>query len=220
MSTLYLIDLFSDTINDVLTSRGVTPTRITGNYVVRVDDDIPVRDPVDLADLLNQKYQGILGTHGLFTDIAYDDMLDAAGVNLTLSRGVCTGDKGSVGLYPTDDFTTATPPVLQTNPHGFIWSGSGAGPVQAIVTYELFTYVDDDPAGEPFQRSFQELPPDTDVEVEVSFDGGATFFSTMNRALVSIPITSRGTQVVLRFTRTTPVSSASRVFIGSWAVLY
>jgi hypothetical protein len=211
--------LFNDDINDVVTPQSVPPsTLITGNYVVRVADDTAVRNPSNLGDLLAKKYQAILGMHGLFTQVTYDTFFDAANVNLTNSRGVFTGLKGHVGLYPVD--LTNPVPVLQTDPYGITWGGPGAGPPQALVTYEVFTYVDDDPADAAFQRRYQELPPDIDVSVDVSFDGGSTFLSIQDKALVSVPLSSRGTQLLLRFTRTSHVDDVARVFIGSWAVLY
>jgi len=219
VSTHYLIDLFTDVINDVVTTTTYPPqTRVTGNYVVRVPDDVSVQDPVDLADLLTKKYQGILGSHGLFTQITYDALLDAANVNLPQSQGVFSGERGLIGLYPTDLVNPT--PFLQTDAFSISWSGGGAGPAQAIVTYELFTYVDVDDADGSFQRYYQELSPDVHVTVEISFDNGVTFLSATDKSLVSIPISARGTQVILRFTRSTDVSSVARVFLGSWAVLY
>jgi len=219
VSTHYLVDLFNDDINDVVTPQNIPPsTVITGNYVVRVADDVAVRNPIDLSDLLNKKYQAILGTHGLFTQVTYDPMFDPDNVNLSSSRGIFTGLKGHVGLYPVD--MTNPAPILQTDPYGITWGGPGAGPSQALVTYEVFAYVDEDPADAAFQRHYQELPPDTDVMVEVSFDGGATFLPVQDKALVSIPISSRGTQLLLKFTRTSYVDSVAKVLIGSWAVLY
>jgi hypothetical protein len=219
VSTHYLIDLFNDDINDVVTPQTFPPsTLITGNYVVRVADDVAVRNPSSLLDLIDKKYQAILGTHGLFTQITYDNLFDATNVNLASSRGIFTGLKGHVGLYPAD--MTNPVPVLQMDPYGITWGGPGVGPSQALVTYEVFTYVDEDPANAAFQRHYQELPPDVDVSVEISFDGGATFLPVQDKALVSVPISSRGTQLLLRFTRLSHVDSVARVLIGSWAVLY
>jgi len=219
MSSHYLISLFDDSITDVLVPTGAPPTSlITGSYVIAVPDDIAVKKPTSLSDLLAKKYQGILGTRGMYSTITYDSMLDATNVDMVLSHGVCTGFKGSICLYPTDPSNPH--PVLVTSAHGITWMGSGAGPTQAMVTYELFTYTDSDPATGSFQRHFQEIPTDHDLTLEVSFNGGATFISTIDKALVTIPPAARGTQLVLRFTRTTNVAVTPRIFIGSWAVLY
>ena len=129
MSTHYLVSLFDDQINGVLAATGAPPmSTVTGNYVIRVPDDVPVKNPTNVADLLNKKYTGILGTHGLFTQIAYDDMLDSLGVNLGASDGITTGDKGVVGIYPTNGAWT---PVFQTTPMGVVWGGPPPGPPQA-----------------------------------------------------------------------------------------
>ncbi len=51
MSTHVLVGLFDDQINGVLTTSGTPPmSTITGNYVIRVPDDIPVRNPTSVAE--------------------------------------------------------------------------------------------------------------------------------------------------------------------------
>jgi hypothetical protein len=219
MSTHYLVDLYNDSINDVITAQGSPLTSaVTGNYVVRVEDGVPVRNPTDLADLLTKKYVGLLGTHGLYTQITYDDMLDPSSVNYTVSTGVFSGLKGAIGIYP---LVTGNPtPLLRTTNHSLTWGGPGVGPTQALLVYELFEYVDTDARGAQFQRSYREVDPDVDVSVEVSFNGGSTWISAHDSDFISIPLVDRGTTLTLRFTRTTDISSRGRVFVGSWAVLY
>jgi len=227
MSTHYLISHFDDQINGVVAATGVNPqTDITGNYVVRIPDDVSVKNPTSLANLLTKKYQGILGTYGSFTQVVYDTMLDATGVDNTselLTTGVTLGDKGTIGLYHTS-LSNPTPhtPMLTTTPEAIIWGGAPPGPAQALLTYELFTYVDTDDKDSAYVRSYKELTPDVDVSVEVSFNGGSSFVATTDKALISVPIPSRGTSVVLRFTRLTAHGGGvpDRVLIGSWAVLF
>jgi hypothetical protein len=220
MSTHFLVNMFTDQINSVVTPPPCPPTsQVVGSYVVRVPDEVPVRNPTGLPDLITKKYAGILGTHGLFTQIVYDDMLDALGVDNTgPSTGVTLGDKGVVGLYPTN----AAPqiPVLQTTPMGIVWGGPPPGPSQALVTYELFEYVDTDNKGLVYARQYREVTPDIDVSCQVSFNNGATFISTTDKALVTIPLAGRGTQIVLKFTRLTSIATRGRVLLGSWAVLF
>ena len=51
MSTHVLVGLFDDQINGVLTTSGTPPmSTITGNYVIRVPDDIPVLDYRELRN--------------------------------------------------------------------------------------------------------------------------------------------------------------------------
>lgn len=218
MSTHYLISLFNDEINDIVAASGTPPqSQITGNYVVRVPDDVSVQSPVDLADLLAKKYAGILGSFGLFTQIVYDDMLDGSGVDTANSTGVILGKKGMVGLYPEHGAHT---PVLRTTPYGIVWGGPGAGPSQATLTYELFEYVDVDDKDQPFQRYYREVTADLDVTVEISFDNGTNWLSVTDKTLITVPTPNLGTQVVLRFTRGTDIDARGRVFLGSWAVLF
>lgn len=218
MSTHYLISQYNNEINDVVASLGAPPqTLITGNYVVRVPDDVSVQNPTNLADLLTKKYAGILGTYGLFTQIVYDDMLDDTGVDTGNSTGVVLGSNGVVGIYPEHNAHT---PVLQTSPAGIVWGGPGSGPPQATLTYEVFEYVDTDNKSSSYQRYYREVSPDTDMAAEVSFDGGLTFLATTDKSLITIPPVSQGTQVIVRFTRITDVDTRGRVFIGSLAVLF
>lgn len=218
MSTHYLIGQTTSEINDVVAALGVPPqTIITGNYVVRVPDDVVVQNPTNLADLLTKKYAGILGTYGLFTQILYDDMLDATGVNLGASNGILVGRNGSIGLFPAHSPQT---PVLQSTPMGITWGGMGAGPAQATLTYELFEYLDVDDRDAVYRRSYAEVAPDIDVTVEVSFNNGANFTNTTDKALMAIGVAEQGTQVVVRFTRTSDIDVRGRVFIGSWALLF
>lgn len=217
MSTHYLISAFNDEINDVVVATGTPPqTTATGNYVVRVSDDVSVQNPTNLSDLLTKKYAGILGTFGLFTQITYDDMFDASGVDFGNSSGITAGKKGTVGLYASHLVSS----VLQTTPQAITWGGVGDGPPQAVLTYELFEYIDEDDKDAAFTRSYRELAPDLDVSVALSFDGGLSFVSTQDKALVSIPLASQGDQLVVRITRLSDVNTRGRVLVGSWAVLY
>jgi hypothetical protein len=227
MSTHYLVSHFDNQINGVVAATGVNPqTTITGNYVVRIPDDVSVKNPTGLADLLTKKYAGILGTYGSFTQVLYDDMLDATGVDtvtLGATTGATLGEKGTIGLYHTNlAATPAHTPQLTTTPQAIIWGGAPPGPAQALLTYELFTYADTDDKDEAYVRAYKELTPDLDVSVEISFNGGFSFVSTTDKALISVPIPARGSVVVLRFTRLTAhgVGVPNRVLIGSWALLF
>lgn len=218
MSTHYLISPFNGEINDVVVTPLVaTDTLITGNYVVRVPDDVPVSNPTNLADLLTKKYAGTLGVHGLFTQIAYDDMLDGTGVSTGPSAGVTAGDGGSVSIYPVNGAFT---PVFQSTALPITWGGGGSGPSQVMVTYELFEFVDTDDKTAAYQRVYREVTPDSDVTLAISFDNGANFITTVDKAITNIPLVAQGTQVVFRLTRTSNISVRGRVYLGSWAVLF
>jgi hypothetical protein len=218
MSTHYLISHFNDEINDVVNTTSSPPqTLCTGNYVVRVPDDISVQNPTSLSDLLNKKYTAVLGSSGFFTQVIYDDMLEDTGVDTVSSTGVFLGQNGSLGLYPKHGSQT---PILQTTPYNITWGGPGAGPVQAIFSYELFEFVDTDPMTSVYTRSYKEVPTDVDVTAQISFNGGANYFSASDKVLLTIPSISTGAQVIVRFTRTTDVNVRGRVYLGSWSVLF
>jgi hypothetical protein len=218
VSTHYLVSMFNDEINDVVVATGSPPTTsAVGNYIVRVPDDVKVQNPTSVANLLTQKYAGILGSYGLFTQITYDDFQDATGIDFAGSAGVISGKRSSVGLYPTHGGVNS---ILKSTNNGIVWGGPGAGPPQAILTYEVYEYVDVDDKTLPFQRSYRELTPDTDLSAEVSFNGGATWISALDKVLINVPSLARGTQLTVRFTRTTDIDVRARVHIGSWAVVY
>jgi hypothetical protein len=218
MSSHYLIDLFTNAPKGVVSSGGSPGTQATGTYVVRVDSDVVVQNPVDLSDLLTKKYLGILASQPTFTNIAYDTMLDATGINFSSSLGVFSGVNSTIGLYPTDLINTD--PVLITNSESIPWSGLGSGPTQAMLVYETFTFVDVDSATEPYQRYYQELVSGSDTSVEVSFDNGVHYQTAANKTLLSVAGANQGTSLILKFTRTSNVSSVPKVYLGSWAILY
>jgi hypothetical protein len=182
-----------------------------------VPDDVSVQNPTNLADLLTKKYNGILGNSGLFAQHIHDDMLDATGVNTGASTGIFLGNKGVVGLYPKHGAQT---PLLQTTVFNITWGGPGAGPAQAVLHYELFDFVDTDPMTSVYTRSYREVSSDVDVTAQVSFNGGTNYVSTSDKALFTIPGGFTGTQVVVRFTRTTDVNVRGKVYLGSWSVLF
>lgn len=219
MTVHYLVSMFNDEINDVVTAVGSPPTTPSvGNYIVRVPDDIKVQNPTSVANLLTQKYAGILGSYGLFTQVTYDDFEDATGIDFANSLGVISGKRSSVGLYPSHNGVNSR---LKSTNNGITWGGPGVGPSQAVLTYEVYEYVDVDDKTLPYQRSYRELTPDTDLTAEVSFNGGATWVSALDKVLINIPVLARGIQLTVRFTRTTDVDvRANRVHIGSWAVVY
>ncbi len=207
MSTYYSIDLFDGRINSVdnPTSGQVA---LTGSYAVRIPSGVRILDPVDLTDLLTKKYQGILSSRAGFASIVFDDMQDATGFSTTLSAGVSLGERGTVSMYPNG--------VLRSN----LVSLGITPPVQAVVTFELFEYVDADPIGGRFTRTYSEIPSSTSyVTCEVSFDGGVSFLTANQDTLINIPAPNQGTQFAIRFTNVS-TGPEKRLHLGSWALLY
>lgn len=211
MSTHYLVDIFGNPvsasgINDVrLALNG--ETEAGGSFVVRVAEGVPVRDPVNLGDLLTKKYQGMLGQYaGIATRITYDDLLDSASVDTTApGTGGKFGQRGTVSLYPGG--------LMQST----VVALTGPAPAQATVTWEAFEWVDTDSSTGRFRRTYKEVTADLVTTCEVSFDNGLNFYATTDGGFLNIPPPHQGTNFVIRITNSTP---SAVVGIGSWAVIY
>jgi hypothetical protein len=218
MGTHYLIDahtspIANSEINDVRFSPASDTSPINGNFVVRVSDSLDVvpESVTGLNDLLTKKYQEVLAANPGFSNIVYDDMLDATGVDLVNSVGVLTGDRGSIAFAPAQ--ILAPPgPFLQT-----AMVVLGGTPAEAIITWEVFTVSRDNSRDGRMVRSYVEE--DTaDAVVSVSFDNGASTNVVTDGSLFNIPAPDQGNQMILYFGPS--VVLPPRRYIGSWAVIY
>ena len=205
---LYLVDLFdapilTAKINDVAIATTGT-CEVNGSFVVRVPGDVPVKDPRDLADLLTQKYAGLLAANAGFPNIAYDDLLDTSHVDLTAPNveGVF-GDRSVIAIQPGKQFYSKV-------------TALSSSPSQAIVTWETFEYLDVDPKAGRFVRTYGGTWSDDVSTCEVSFDSGSSFFPVVDNGVVNVPPLSQGSQFIIRITNTT----TKRLHLGSWAVIY
>jgi hypothetical protein len=206
----YLVDLFdapvaSAKINDVIAATtGVS--EINGNFVVRVPGDVSVQNPTNLAELLTQKYAGLLAANAGFTEVIWDDLLDASHTD-TAAPNVegRFGDRGTIVINPGKVFQST---VISPIP--------GFAPSQAVVTWETFEYVDVDPRSDRIVRSYGGTWADLVSTCEVSFDNGVSFFAVTDGGVVNIPLVSQGTDFIIRITNTT----AAPIHLGSWAVVY
>jgi hypothetical protein len=218
MSTLYLLDLFANdptpgTIKEIVVPIATVPTLVTGRYVVRIPDDIVVPETITSStDLLTAKYVGFL-TNGLFTNIVYDDMNDATGIDLVSSNGIATGVRGVNAIYPDGSLFT---PRMQMN----MVALAAAAPSQAMIRYELFKYTATDDLSARYLRGYEEVIPDVDVLCQLSFNNGATWLTAYDNTPLNIPVPDQGTQLIVRFTRTTASTVNPKLYLGSWAVLY
>ena len=154
MTTFYHLDLHDETkIQRVRT--GTSSDLSVGSYIIRVDDEfILVSDPTNRADLVTKKYAAILASSAFFTDILFDPMFDASGIDLAhpALTGVTTGDKGVNGLYPQ---TIGQIPSLPSN-----LTILGSSPAQVMVRYEAFQYAEVDDKNNPHQRVYLPIAPD------------------------------------------------------------
>ncbi len=211
MSTHYLISAFDDQIRSVTVPNSLGKTEVTGNYVVKVPDDCVVRNPTSLADLLTQKYASMLASHGLFSSVVYDDCLDNTEVDFASSTAIQAGSGGSIMIYPDVGrlFSTST---------SFVWGGGGAGPAQALLLWDLFLYEDTLVQG-VLTRTYVEVPSSTtDIEAQVSFNGGTTWTYGTYGNLVNIDVADRGSDVSIKFANI--AGSGPRIGLGSWAILF
>lgn len=205
----YILDLFTNPVTsapivDVLEpANGQSLTN--GTFVVRVPDLVPISTPLPstLGALMTKKYAGLLSFYTGFTNVIYDDLLDASGIDLGVTQGHF-GARGSISLAAGATMQSVATPL-------------GSTPSAALLTWEVFTYVDADPKADRFTRTYNELATiSANTTAHVSFDGGLNFSSTVDSGVLSIPGAIQGSSLVVRLTNNT----ASRLYVGSWALIY
>jgi hypothetical protein len=211
MGVHYLVDLYGNPVSTAKVIDVRTPSNgqslLNGTFLVRVPDGVQVQKPTDLTDLLTKKYAGLLSFYAGFTRIAFDDLLDATSIDTVAATtaGALLGERSSIALLPAGAFQTVTIPLTPGTP------------TVAVVTWETFQVTDSDSKTDRFQRTYAEVSSTPmNVTCSVSFNGGATFNSTLDGAILNIPLSGQGTSFVLRLTN----ASANRLGIGSWAVIY
>ena len=209
MAVHYLLDLFDNPvatakINDVTVAKDGRSLCV-GNFVIRVPGEVQIDNPRTVADLLDQKYRGLLAYYTGFQNITYDDLLDTTHVDLTASVG-SFGSRSTIALNPLNGVFQSLPITLPMPP---------GAPAQVIMVWETFTYEDSNPADARFQRTYVESPPD-DITCSVNFQGLAPSLTCTEGAVLSVPVADRGTNFLVRFVNTT----GSVVHLGSWALIY
>lgn len=211
MSTHFQIDLFGDislggaSILDIIeTSTGLSP--LSGNFVVRVPEGLPVQKPLNLGDLITKKYAAFLAFYTSFTRVAYDDLLNTVDINLAAS--------GTAGMFGERS-------SIRVNAAGLVQSQTvvlgGGAPAQALITWETFTISQTDAASGTVARNYQEVPSDSaHITCQVSFDNGSTWLAALDGMVLNIPLANRGTNFIIKLTNAfgTPLN------IGSWALVY
>jgi hypothetical protein len=211
MAANYIINAHSNPISSARIIDVMYPPTgqidLNGTFIVRVPEGIAVVEPTSVVDLLSQKYQNLIALYVTTQYVAYDDMLDATGIDLGTSSNLITGERNSIGLFPGS--------ILTSN----MATLSGAGPAQAFVTWELFEITYSDPVNGRVTRTYNEVPSTpTYASVQVSFNNGATpFLSCSDGNVLNIPPADRGTQLLFRITNVHPTK---RLYLASWAVVY
>lgn len=227
MSTHYLIDThktpWADPTNDTRILDVVQTTdgrsRMNGGMVVRVPDEISVRNPDGIfkptTGLIAQKYASMLANHAVYTDIVYDPFLDTSGINIGASRG-SFGERGNIKMrYSTTSFDELIQTQIVTLPFA---------PSEGVLTYELYDVLYEGNATQGLTRTYKEVPIfEGNLVPSLSFDGGANFqvwTPEVNYPVISPP--GSGTQLVVRWshggTGSYPVP-ANR-YIGGWAFIF
>ena len=201
MSIHYLVDPFTPGrgIIDV-TKAEAGGTDSTGGLLIRIPDGTAVHGaPKDLEALLLAKADGLLAYYAGFTSIAYEDCLTASGVQDT--NGVIVGAGVANHCLLSDGYLATASVAL------------ASAPSVCVVVWEAYSFVNVDPANERFSRVYLEEDSDA-LECNVSFNGVPG--SVTNGVVYNVPAGNQGTDLVLEFTNT----SGSRLYLGSWAVIY
>ncbi len=210
MPTLYLINahnstLASSEINDTVNlAPGYTESRaLRGSFGVSVPFDISLATvPTNLNDLITKKYAGMLAAYPGYENIIYDEQTDANGWSFPPGVGtaICTVGERQNTSVSTGGTIQSTTVAL------------GSTPQAAIIRWEAFTYGYSDTLG----RTYTEADPAL-FNVTVSFNNGSTWASVTNRIFYSIPLVDQGSNFRIRIARN---AGATKVHLGSWAVIY
>jgi len=223
MSSHYLIDLFS-TIPTV--SPPASPpysgapiiavddpangqSLVNGTFVVKLPDSIPLVDPVtlqpstpnNLGDLIAKKYQGLLSIFASsgYTNVTFDSLLDSSGIASITSGG--KGQKGTCYLNSGATFTSDTITLATSTSN-------------AVFTWEIFTYIDSDPANGRYTRTYNELTTSPSyTTAQISVDGGGTYTTVTDLTPTTLVA---GSSLIVKITNV----SSSKLYLGAWALVY
>jgi hypothetical protein len=220
VSSYYVIDPHTDPFSasrilDVAESSNLGPfptTPMNSGVIVRVPDSVSVQDPLNLTDLLTKKYAGLLLYYAGFTYITYDDLLDV--LNVDFAEPTLKGKFGDRNCVVLPPFVGASGPGrLQS----LVTPLSGAlAPSQAVVTWEVYRVTTADPSLDRAVRTYVEMPASS-LTCQVSFDGGVTYYTTTDGAVLNIPALGQGLNFIMRLTNQTPTDN---LFVGGWSVIY
>jgi len=205
MTIHYLIDPFTTNgdVIDVVTSE-TGDTESTGATLIRVPDGVAIYDqPADLADLLTQKYAGLLSFYAGFTDILADPCLDVLTADMSSSQGLLASS-GFVNhsILPGGGiFVSTTFPL-------------GAPVAQCVLIWEEYEFLDSDDKTERLRRVYSEES-GSNLACLVSFNGATSNFAS-NGAVLNVPVPDQGTSFTIGLTNL----ASSRIYLGSWAMIY
>lgn len=170
------------------------------NYVNIDNKDVSGSPPAfQYADLIDQKYAGILAANPQYTGILYDDMDDDSAFDLT-DASTRAGTGGDVF------WLNATNGYLKTSP-----VDPGGSFTNFAVYWDLFKPVRTE---NDFRNKlvYQEVDPDT-VDVFISNDNSS--FEQVTH-LEDVALGTSGAQVTVRFEN----STSDRLYLGGYGILF
>jgi hypothetical protein len=210
MSEHYLIDLFTNPVSSAPVVDVSEPVAgqslINGTFVVRIPDVVAIVQPLPstLGNLLTKKHAGLLAFYTGYTNALFDDMLDSSGIDFSANPSGVFGSRGSIAINAGTTVQSVATTLATT-------------PSSALFTWEVFTYVDSDPKAGRFTRTYNELPTiNSNSTAQVSFNGGSTYITATDSAVVSIPNADQGNSFIVKITNPT----AGRLYVGSWSLIY
>lgn len=136
---------------------------------------------------------------------------------LTISGSSVLNNDGTfpIASYISPTSVTITNPLAATDTGSDSWS-AGPIPSQVFITWDTYSFIENDASNGPHTRQYQELPSiPANVLCQVSFDG-TTFTPTTDSAILSVPIPQQGSSFIMQLTNASP----NRLSIGSWTLVY
>jgi hypothetical protein len=209
MSTLYLFDRYTTPIADsrlvdVRSCEIDEEVNISSRFAVKAESSLQLSNPTDLNTLLTDKYAAMLAMYPGFTNIVYDALLDATGIDSSASSApavVSLGERGTISFFNGYIETTTT--------------AIGSAPSQVVVLWEIHRITNDNPKTGVYDRFYMEKDAGDLTQMDISFDGGSNYTTVLPGVLASIAPGVQGTQLRLRITNT-----GYPKYLGSWAVIY
>jgi nucleoside-specific outer membrane channel protein Tsx len=162
-------------------------------------------DPVDRAALLTEKYDSLLASYAGFTQIVSDPCLDS------LTFDVANAQKAFFSQgFANHALSPETPNGMTTTTVTLPFA-----PTVCVVLWEEYSFSDVDDKTGRYSRTYVEGS-GSDLTCTVSFDNGVNFNPVANGAVFNIPALEQGVDFSIGFTNT----GSSRVYLGSWSVIF
>lgn len=213
MSTLYLVEsdnivLASSLINDTVNVQTgtMTPLPTRGSFVVGLPYDVPLDGaPVDVSDLITKKYTGMLASYPGYSNIIYDEQLDALGWNTSGGAGArAFGSRKTTALGGSVTSSIVTPTTTL-----------GTSPSTIVFRWEVFAHVRTDAIADTIVDGVVEEDPNV-LDGQVSFNGGGAYHSVTSGVPFEVPFADQGSSFRVQFVNT----STNRYWLHAWALLY